>query len=243
MAFRIEAAIGTFLILGAAAAVAQPFTFQVRHRHLHGGAAGTLRIGADSISFTEPSKDGKHSREWAFAEIQQLSLSAAELHILTYEDQKWQLGRDRDFVFDRLPEGMAQQVYPLLARSLDQRFVAELSDPGRRPLWQTGAKLLRGLGGSEGDLLIGDDWIVYKCKDARQSRTWRFQDIDNLATSGPFDLAITTLERSDWRHAGPTEFRFELKQPLDENRYNKLWRSMQRFRSKQSQPDHREPGQ
>jgi hypothetical protein len=162
---------------------------------------------------------------------------------LTYEDQKWQLGRDRDFVFDRLPEGMTEQVYPLLTRSLDQRFIAELADPDVHALWQAGAKLRHGLGGSQGSLLIGDDRIVYRAKAPGESRTWRLQDIDNIATAGPFDLAVTTLERSDWRHAGPAEFRFELKQPLSEDRYNELWRRIYRFRSEQSQPDHRQSGQ
>jgi hypothetical protein len=243
MALRIEARISAIVILVAASAFAQPFTYQVRHKHLHGGAAGTLRIGADSISFTEQSNKGKHSREWTYAGIQQLSLAAKELRILTYEDQKWQLGRDRDFVFDRLPEGLEPQVHPLFARNLDKRFVAELADTRGHILWQAGAKLRHGLGGSQGDLLIGEDWIVYQAKAAGESRTWRFQDIDNIATAGAFDFAITTLERSGALHTGPTEFRFQLKQPLAEDRYNELWRRIYRSRSQQSQPDHRESGQ
>jgi hypothetical protein len=235
MALRIETRIGAIVALGASLALAQPFTYQVRHQHLRGGVSGTLRIGAESIAFTEQSKNGKHSREWAYAEIQQLSLSDAELRILTYEDQKWQLGRDRDFVFDRLPEGLAQQVYPLFTRNLDQRFIAELADPDVHALWQAGAKLRHGLSGSQGDLLIGEDRILYQANAAGESRTWRLADIDNIATAGPFDLAITTLERSDWRHAGPTEFRFELKQPLSEDRYNELWRRIYRFRSSRTE--------
>jgi hypothetical protein len=230
MALRIETRIGTLLIFCAAAAFAQPFTYQVRHRHLHGGAIGTLRIAADSVAFTEQSNNGKHSREWAYSDIQQLSLSAVALRVLTYEDQKWQLGRDRDFAFDRLPEGMIEQVYPLFARSLDQRFIAELADPDVRALWQVGAKLRHGLRGSQGTLLIGDDRIVYQAEATGESRTWPFQDIDNIATAGLFDLAITTLERSEWLHAGPAEFRFELKQSLKEDRYNELWRRIHHMR-------------
>jgi len=243
MALRIEKRISALLIVGAAATFAQPFTYQVRHQHLHGGASGTLRISAESIVFTEQSNRGKHSREWVYADLQQLSVSAGELRILTYEDRKWQLGSDRDFVFDRLPEGMPQQVYPLFARNLDQRFIAELADADANVLWRAGAKLRHGLGGSQGQLLISEGGIVYETKAPGQSRTWRFQDIDNIATAGPFDLAITTLERTDWRHAGPTEFRFELKQGLAEDRYNELWRRIYKYRSEQSQPDHRQSGQ
>ncbi len=208
-------------------AFAQPFTFEVRHQHLRGGATGVLRIGEESIAFEE-SKDGKHSREWKYADIQQLSLSPAELRILTYEDRKWQFGRDRDYVFDRLPEGLVKQVCPLFQRALGQRFIAELADPDMRAAWQMPAKLRHGLRGSEGTLLIGEDRIVYQSKTAGESRVWRFDDIDNIATAGLFDLSITTLERSPWRHAGPTEFRFQLKQPLGEDRYNELWRRIYR---------------
>ena len=235
MALRIKARIGAILALSVSAAFAQPFTYQVRHRHLHGGAMGTLRIAADGITFSEPAKSG-HSRHWAYADIQQLSLGGLELRILTYEDQKWQLGRDRDFVFDRLPEGLVQHVYPLLVRNLDQRFIAEIVDPGARALWQVGAKLRRGLGGSQGQLLFGDSWIAYRANAPGDSRTWRFEDVDNIAMAGPFDFSVTTLERSDWRHAGPRESRFELKQPLSENRYNELWRRIQRVRSEQAPP-------
>ena len=243
MELRIEARISTLLILGALTTSAQPFTYPVRHQHLHGGATGTLRIDTDSITYTEQSKNAKHSHKWAYGDIQQLSVSAEELRILTYDDQKWQLGRDRDYTFDRLPEGMVQQLYPLFSRKLDQRFVAELADPDVRPLWQTGAKLRHGLHGSEGALLIGRDRIVFQTGAGSDSRTWRFQDIDNIATAGQFDLSITTLERSGWQHAGPTEFRFQLKQPLTEDSYNELWRRIYRVRSEQSQPDHRESGQ
>src|SRR5208337_1148821 len=112
MALRIEKRIGAILILSATMAAAQPFTFQVRLKHLHGGEAATLTVSTDSIA------SPTHSIEWKYADIQQLSLSATELRILTYEGRKWQFGRDREYVFDQLPEGAANQLYPLFARNL-----------------------------------------------------------------------------------------------------------------------------
>src|SRR5581483_5916467 len=86
MAFRIEKTAGALLIF-AATAFAQPFRYEVRHQHLHGGGLGMLRIGLDSIAFEEQGKKHEHSREWKYADIQQLSLSPTELRVLTYEDQ------------------------------------------------------------------------------------------------------------------------------------------------------------
>ena len=192
---------------------------------------GTLVIGAGEIAFEEQSESGKDSHQWTYDDIQQLSLSAGTLRLVSYQDQKWQLGRDREFVFDRLPAGMAQRVSPLLRSSLGPRFVAELADADARSLWQVGVKLRRGLGGSQGTLVVEEGKIVYETDAPGQSRTWRFEDIDGVSTGGGFDLSITTLERSGWRHAGPTEFRFQLKEPLSEERYDELWRGVQRAKT------------
>jgi hypothetical protein len=225
MAFRVERAIAGFLIFGSLAA-AETLSVEVRHRHLHGGAEGTLSISADSVAFVEKSKKGKDRVELKFADIQQLALSSESLRILTYEDRKWQLGRDRDYTYDRLPVGFADRVRPLFEHELGRRFVAELDDANLAPLWEVGAKLRHGLGGSEGVLAVGTDRIVYRSKTPGESRNWRFEDIDTIASGGPFDLSVTTIERSGWRHAGPTEFRFQLKEELKESRYNELWRRL-----------------
>jgi hypothetical protein len=222
MALRIEKRIGAILILAASMAWAQPFSYTVRHEHLHGGVTGTVRVTADSIAFEEQGKHTAHSREWKFSDIQQLSLSATQLRVLTYEDRKWQLGLDREYVFDRLPEGLVSELYPLFAKTLDQRFVAGLADEGVHPLWQMGAKLR----GTQGTLMVGEDRIVYQTSARGESRTWRFEDIESISTGGLFDFSITTLERSGWRQAGSTEFHFELKEALHEDRYNQLWRRL-----------------
>jgi hypothetical protein len=247
MALRIEKRIGALLTLSAAMAFAQTFTYPVRHEHVRGGAMGALLIGPSTIVFTEPGKHAGHSREWAYADIQQVLLSPTSLRILTYEDRKWQLGRDRDYVFDHLPEDLVREIYPRFARQLDQRFIAALADPEVGPLWLAGVKLRHRLGGSQGTLLVGVDRIVYQAKAPGESRTWRFEDIGNIATGGLFDLSITTLERSDWRHSGPTEFHFQLKEPLAEDRYNDLWLRIRETKTaglKESQQNHGQmPGQ
>jgi hypothetical protein len=66
-------------------------------------------------------------------------------------------------------------------------------------------------------LEIGEDRIVFKTAQKDDSRTWRLRDIENISSSGPFDLTITTLEKP---------YRFQLKQMLSEARYNELWRKL-----------------
>ena len=226
MAFRIEKAISAVLMFGLAA-MAQPATFQVRHEHFRKGHTGTLVVAENLISFGEYEKKLGHSRQWKYEDIQQLTLSPTELRILTYEDQKWKFDRDREYAFDQLPADFAVKVYPLLRDRLEKRFVAEIADPDVRVLWKAGAKLHQGLAGAEGAIVIGDDRIVFDAGKGR-SHTWRYGDIDNISSSGPFDFSIMTLERSAWHRGSPTEYHFQLKEEMGENRYNDVWRRLNR---------------
>jgi len=87
--------------------------------------------------------------------------------------------------------------------------------------------LLR-FGGDEGTLLVGTAEIVYKSARKEKSRTWRYEDIDNVSSSGPFQLTITTFERAKMHYGSLKGFNFELKQRLEEARYNDLWLRLHR---------------
>jgi len=221
MAFRTETKTGACLILCClAAAAAPPARYDVVHRHLRRGGAGVLTVDAAGISFTETGKGARHSRAWKFEDIQELRLGPDFVRIRTYEDNLRELGRDRVYQFDKTPPRLAADWYPVFRTRLDRRFVAALADPAAVPDWQLPAKLVRNPEGSHGVLLFAPDRIVYKTARPGQSRTWRLADIDNISTSGPFDLTLNTLER---------EFRFQLKQELPEARYQTLWMQLNRL--------------
>ena len=228
MAFRSKAKTGAFLILafGLPLQAADPLAFEVRHRHLRHGAEGILRVADGGIAFEEQGKRKGHSRQWHFEDIEQLTLSQNVLRILTYEDQRWRPGRNREFVFDDLPKDLAARLYPVFSRRLDQRFVAVLADDRVRVSWELPAKLLRRTGSSQGTLLVGTECVVYRTESPDQSRTWRIADIDSVSSSAAFDLTITSFERAGGNYAGRQDFHFELKRPLAEADYNGLWRKV-----------------
>ncbi|MEO8127415.1 MAG: hypothetical protein ABJF23_24630 [Bryobacteraceae bacterium] len=233
MAFRSQKTIGALVILLVCVSLAngEQITIPVRHRHLRQGTMGEIRVGESAISFQEGGKKPKHSREWAYEDIQQLLIAADSLRILTYEDVDWQLGRDRRYEFDQLPEGAAQKVLDAIRGHIDERrLVAALPDHSIIPLWQVKAKLVDGRGGSEGIVLVGVDSIVYNSEERNASRTWHFAQIENISSSGPFDLTITTFERDGSRFADRRDFRFQLKTELLEERYNTLWRRLSKSR-------------
>jgi hypothetical protein len=105
MAFRIEAKIGASLILFIALALngATSHTYNVRHRHVHNGGIGALKIDDTGISFEESAKKTKHSFQWKYADIQELVLSLDSLRIVTYEDNRLPLGHDRVYVSTTCP--------------------------------------------------------------------------------------------------------------------------------------------
>lgn len=216
MALRIEA----FLAFGLTLA-AQPFEFSARHERLLRDRPVEVRIDEQGVA-AGPMK-------WGWNDIQQLTLSDTDLKLLSYADSKWRGGRDREWLFEKLPKGTAEKLYPLLLEKLDRRFVAALALPLTGVSWELPVKLHTGLGGSEGTLTAGHDLVVYRSPERNQSRTWRIsKDIENISTAGPFDLAISTWERRGLLHGGPSDFRFQLKQPLAEERYEALWRRVQK---------------
>lgn len=237
MAFRNEAksiaSIGLFglLLFGVSlpAASGQTYTFEVRHQHWRGGAMGTLRVTPDEISFAENSKKSKSdSRVWRYQEIQQLTVGPTELRILTYEDSKWKLGRDREYVFDRLPKELPEQTYHLLNGKLDQRFIAAIPDPDVPPEWKTKAKLDQGLSGTLGTLAISREEVFFDAGEHGGSRSWRLMDIDNISRTGPLDFTLTTNEKSGWFRGGMRQFHFQLQETLPESRFYTLWRRLNR---------------
>jgi hypothetical protein len=208
MAFG-EKAIG--LILAGASCLAA-VQFPARHDHLNGSCAGTLTVDERGISFTG---ERKHEWSWGYGDIQQLRLSALAIRVETYKDNAWELGRDRVYEFrGAVP---VEELYPLLRARMDQRLVAEVARAVEKPLYSVAVKQLGRIRGSEGTLEFGPATIVYATDDKGQSRTWRRADIENISSSGRFQLSITTLEKT---------FNFQLKEALEESRYNELWRML-----------------
>jgi hypothetical protein len=183
--------------------------FTVRHEHLRKGCAGVMTVDETGVSFTGAKK---HAWKWKYEDIQELTLAPGRIHILTYKDSKLRLGADREYNFTgKIP---TEALYLLWKDQMDQRFVAAVGQASGLPSWSLPVKHLRPVIGSEGTLAFTPESIVYSTPAKDQSRTWRYTDITTISSSGPFQLTITTLEKS---------FNFQLKQPITEARYNELW--------------------
>jgi hypothetical protein len=202
--------------------LAAPFSFAARHDHLKGACSGKLTIGENEISFEGP----KHHFRWPYQEIQQLRLlDSGRIDLLSYEDgSKWKLGADRAFYF-RVAGG-PQNAAGFLAAKLDRRLVVGLPEKPAGILAEFPVKHLRPLGGDNGTLVFGEETVTFTSQDKAESRAWRYQDVESIATSGRDQLSITTYERQRFHYATRRVFNFQLKQPISEDTFNVLWRKV-----------------
>jgi len=205
MAFGKAAAAGVVLAIQLGAA-----EFAMRHEHLRKGCEGTMTIDDAGLRFA--GKKG-HAWTWKYGDIQRLTLLPGGLNILTYKDSKLRLGADVEFRFTgKLP---ADELFREWSAKLDQRFVA--GDAFGLSGERIAAKHLGTIQGSQGALIFAEDAIAWE--SSRDGRRWRYRDIRNISSSGPFQLTITTFEK---------QFDFQLKEALSETRYNRIWLDFER---------------
>ncbi len=260
MALRIEKRAGALVIgiaLFAGASSAEQLQYQVwrgKSRvvnlppHIKRvGNMGTLTVSDSGIAFEETGKDGKKPKHpqvwrWAYQDVEQLKISPKSVTVLTYKDNAWKLGADRQYDFDLVSGGTFTDAYELLRNRLDQRLVVEIPDKVSQPLWEVPVKHLLRFGGDEGVLQVGADGIVYKSQKEGESRTWRFEDVDNISSSGPFQLTVTTFERAKTHYGDRKDFNFQLKQRLDDTRYNDLWLRLNQSKGLNILSSYRSPG-
>ncbi len=224
------------------AAWGQDLKFDVRHERALKDHPGRLTLDQSGVEYQQvytakqQAKVAKGKKppkleaaRWDYQDIQELWLSPEKLVVVTYKDRKWFLGVDKEFEFYIAGKGESfSPAYGFLKAKMDQRFVAALPDPAPDALWELPVKLLGTIQGSEGALQVSADRVVYKTSKKGQSRTWRFEDIENASTSGPFQLTVTTYERAKTHYGSLKGFNFQLKQRLDEKRFDLLWRRINR---------------
>ncbi|MBI4469419.1 MAG: hypothetical protein HY650_08880 [Acidobacteria bacterium] len=203
-------------------AVAQTHEFQVEHQHTLRDCRGTLIITPDTIDYRTTHK--KDSRSWPYVEIRQLKVeSSTRLEIVTYEDQKRMLGRDKIFKFRLLQGQLRPDVVALLmAKSTHPPATSVMPVASGTPAFQIPVKHLHTLGGCEGLLSIYPDRVTYESKDKpTDSRYWRYADIHNFGHPTRYRFEITTFED---KYGGPTKvFNFQLKEDLPARAHDYVW--------------------
>ncbi|MBI2820710.1 MAG: hypothetical protein HYX74_00665 [Acidobacteria bacterium] len=213
-------------VLPIQAAAQEPMAFFVKHDRFFTTSQGRLIIDGSGISYT-PEKERKKVMSWKYVDIQQIKIeSPARLELLTYEDTRWQLGRDRRFVF-QIVQG---QITPGVAMFLRERVAtpvvsAVFAQPEGAILYSVPAKHLHALGmGCQGELLFAEGGIYYRSSNTKHSRFWLLETIESLGQQSPFTFRITVREQN--LLGAERNFQFQLKRAMGDGIYQRLWRKV-----------------
>jgi hypothetical protein len=181
-----------------------------RLRRRFSKTSGTLVVDAHGVSF-QPDKGS--ALRWSFAEIETLFVGARKLSVKTYEPR------------GRLRPG-ARQVLFELGSNIPPSVAAELVARVRRP--SRNAEPLEHLsgfaslpahhrsrwgGGSNGVLRFHDEGIDYASEAGKDSRSWRWGDIQTLSNPDTYHLTVFGYLET---------YSFALKEPLKQKTYDGL---------------------
>jgi hypothetical protein len=194
------------------------------HQLLKKAIPGTLLFDNDGISF----KSVKFSKRWPYGEIETFDLTgipprkglaparlsgARELVITGYENRHWHEPGERRFWFT-----LSQPLPPDIAASLTARVGRPVinGDPLPSPatIGEIPAHHRERIGGSNGTLRLREDGIDYVAADGRDSRSWRWSDIQTLANPNPWEFRVTAYREI---------VEFDLKVPLSRDLFDRLW--------------------
>ena len=179
------------------------------HRTLKKAEPGTFVLDGDGIEF----RSAKFSQRWKYVEIHTFDLSKRELTLLTYQNRPWHEPGERPFRFtlgEPMPAEIAAQFTDRVGKPVRNgmpmaKSAAVVDIPAHHRVWS---------GGSNGTLRLKDDGIEYVTEDGRDSRSWRWADIQTIANPEPYQFRITGYrEIAD----------FDLKQPLAHDVFERLW--------------------
>jgi hypothetical protein len=204
---------------------AEETRFQVKHDHGLRSCRGELVFRDDSVEYLTSHK--KDARTWNYVDIQQLGLmSDKEISVVTYEDSKLKFGKDKIFNFEltegSIPPALAAALQARLTKPLVSAVIPEL--PAAR--YQIPVKHQHALGGCQGNLEIGENEVVYKTSHSSDSRIWRYEQLTSIGSTGPFQLRLSSMERTGGEYGAEKNFIFDLKRRLDPEIYDFLWRKV-----------------
>jgi plastocyanin domain-containing protein len=203
-------------------ATAQSFEFPVERERLLRNQRGTLVITPEGIEYRTDQKD--ESRSWRYKDIQQIKIeSPTEIVILTYEDQRRMLGRDRIFRFRLLEGKITSEVGALLVAKASRPVATSVVPKSDgEPKYEIAVKHPHAFGGCEGALKIYPDHVTFESADKPEhSRYWRYSDIQGFSHPSRYRFDITTFED---KFGGPTKvYDFQVKEDLPATAYDYVW--------------------
>jgi hypothetical protein len=210
------------------------FRFWVKHDHLRKSCEGELVISEEGIEYVTDFE--KHQRHWDFVDIKMLKLiSKTEIEVKTYTtyrpelnlDQALNIGSDESFRFKLLEGELTQDISEFLLSKIKKPLATtfvETDDEAAPPVFALPVRHRHRWGGCPGILKVYDDKIIYQSyTEPKNSRLWRWSDLQSLGRSSRYKFEITTFE-PDLLGGPEKSFNFDLKEEMTDEMYDFLWK-------------------
>jgi len=209
------------LLIVTGPARAQTFEYSVKHHHTLKDCRGVLKVTPEGVEYA--ASKAKDSRKWKFENIRAFEVkSPTKISLVTYEDQKRWLGKDKVFEFTLTDNKATPELSAFLLSHVKRPLeIAVIPENAEKPAFEIPAKHLRTITGTQGVLQIYNDKVVYQTKTKGDSRYWRISDIQRFSQADRFRFQIV----SDLPKAGgPNEdYNFQLFEDLPAGVYDYLW--------------------
>ncbi len=183
---------------------------------------GEVQFSDDAIEF-KASKE-KASRRWLYLDIQYFDrISEKEFVILSYEDAKWRLGRDRQYRFVLTEGELTDELFETISNRIGRPVTDRVVGDAPKEVVRLPVKHLHTFGGCEGELVFGDSTIFYVTDDAKDAREWKIdRDIDSIWALNRYQVELHVYDNNRREFSQTRVYRFQLKEPLDPEWYRNL---------------------
>ena len=198
-------------------------SFEVIHKkRFWQDGRGEIVISAEGIAFR--AAEEKNSRRWAYSDIQYFDrVSEREFVVLSYEDEKWKLGRDRQFRFVVTSGKLTDALFASISRWLGRPVTDRVFRNSAETDYQLPVKHLHSFGGCEGRLVFTPETVSYSSEHVKDARVWRLdRDVESVWSSSPYHLELHVYDNNRREFSRTRVYKFDLKRPLDPSRYRDL---------------------
>jgi hypothetical protein len=170
---------------------------------------GTLVLDQEGVEFRSP----KLNRRWAYVAIHSFDVSPHNMTLLTYESRPLHEPGERPFHFT-LTDVMPSEVVGRFTERVEKPVRNGSPTPSAAALSEIPAHHRTWMRGSSGTLRFKDDGIDYITERERDSRSWRWADIQTLGNPNPYEFRVTAYREI---------FEFDLKQALPRDLFERMW--------------------
>lgn len=176
------------------------------HRTIKRPLRGTFVIDSEGVEF----RSAKFSGRWSLLDIHTFDLSGKDFTVVTYRNRRWHEPGDQRFHFT-----LAEAIPASVAAIIQERVARPARDGAPDPAAPAIAEIpARHGASSNGKLRVRNSGIDYVSEDGRDSRSWRWQDIQTIANPDPYNFRVTAYREIA---------EFQLKQPLSRELFDEMW--------------------